>query len=72
MTIDPTTPHPDELALVALAERFMTEIKDLTPGKKLEAKLNTEYGPESHYYKGVGSHSTLAYIRDYPDRKSVV
>ncbi|KAK9895485.1 hypothetical protein P389DRAFT_197542 [Cystobasidium minutum MCA 4210] len=52
MTTDPATPHPDELALVALAEEFMTEIKDLTPGKKLEAKLNTEYGPESRYYKG--------------------
>lgn len=53
MTTDQTTPHPDELALVALAEEFMTEIKDLTPGKKLEAKLNNEYGPESRYYKGV-------------------
>lgn len=53
MTTDPVSPHPDELALVALAEQFMAEIKDLTPGKKLEAKLNTEYGPDSKYYKGV-------------------
>jgi hypothetical protein len=53
MTTD-QSPHPDEVALVELAEEFMKEIKDLTPGKKLEAKLNTEYGPDSRFYKGVG------------------
>jgi hypothetical protein len=48
------SPSADELALVQLAQEFMSEIKDLTPGKKLEAKLNNEYGPGSRIYNGVG------------------
>jgi hypothetical protein len=61
MTTDQASAHPDEMALVALAEEFMREIKDLTPGKKLEGKLNTEYGPDSRFYKGVsGSDTSLS------------
>ena len=45
---------PDEAALVSLAQEFMQEIKDFTPGKKLEAKLNKDYGPHNKYYQGVG------------------
>ena len=39
---------------------------DLTPGKKLEAKLNREYGPESDYYKGVRVASAFVHLDD-PD-----
>lgn len=67
MTTDQAAPHPDETALVALAEEFMREIKDLTPGKKLEGKLNTEYGPDSRFYKGVSSsdRSLMSTIADH-------
>lgn len=70
MTTDPNPVHPDEAALVALAEEFMAEIKDLTPGKKLEAKLNTEYGPESRYYKGVRP-ATCLFIQNVLIRRSL-
>lgn len=43
----------DEEALVKLAEEFMQEIKDFTPGKRLEAKLNKDYGPDGRYYQEV-------------------
>lgn len=49
----PANVHQDELALVDLAKEFMQEIKDLTPGKRLEAKLNKDYGPDSRFYRGV-------------------
>ena len=54
-TQEATSPNAkqDEEAFVSLAQEFMTHIRDLTPGKKLEAKLNKDYGPESEYYKGV-------------------
>ena len=44
---------PDEEALVKLAEGFMQDIKDMTPGKKLEAKLNKDYGADSDFYQQV-------------------
>ena len=46
-------PKQDEEAFVSLAQEFMAHIRDLTPRKKLEAKLNAEYEPESKYYNTV-------------------
>lgn len=50
--VNATTPSPsaNELKLIEVATTFLNELKDLTPGKALEAKLNTDYGPGSKYY----------------------
>ena len=45
-----------ELELVRTAEEWLPNIKDITPGKRLEALLNTKYGPQSEFYQKVGSH----------------
>ena len=62
----PASTNQDEQALVSLAQDFMKHLRDLTPGKKLEAKLNREYGPESDYYKGVRVASAFVHLDD-PD-----
>ncbi|KAK4046351.1 hypothetical protein OIV83_006132 [Microbotryomycetes sp. JL201] len=36
--------------LVAVAQEFLATIKDLTPGKQLELKLNKEHAPGTKYY----------------------
>ncbi|PMD54187.1 uncharacterized protein K444DRAFT_598676 [Hyaloscypha bicolor E] len=43
--------HPTAKKLLSTCRKFFSEIDNLTPGKALEAKLNTEYGPGSLYYE---------------------
>ncbi|KAM0791044.1 hypothetical protein ACM66B_004340 [Microbotryomycetes sp. NB124-2] len=40
----------EEDQLVAVAQEFLATIKDLTPGKQLENKLNKEHAPGTKYY----------------------
>lgn len=43
--------YPTAQKLVARCQEFFKEIKDLTPGKDLEHRLNTEYGPGNLFYE---------------------
>lgn len=43
--------HPTAQKLSARCAEFFAEVQDLTPGKDLEQRLNTEYGPGNPYYQ---------------------
>ncbi|KIV86155.1 hypothetical protein PV11_01786 [Exophiala sideris] len=43
--------HPTQQKLVGRAIDFFQEVQNLTPGKDLEARLNTEYGPGTPIYE---------------------
>ncbi|CEJ82271.1 Putative p-hydroxylaminobenzoate lyase [[Torrubiella] hemipterigena] len=42
---------PSAKAFVARCAEFLAEVKDLTPGKDLEARLNASYGPGTPHYE---------------------
>ncbi|THC92406.1 hypothetical protein EYZ11_008126 [Aspergillus tanneri] len=42
---------PHAKLLVHTCNQFLQEIRDLTPGPELEARLNREYGPGHPYYE---------------------
>ncbi|KAK3705913.1 hypothetical protein LTR37_013066 [Vermiconidia calcicola] len=43
--------HPTARKLAARSLDFLQEIKDITPGKDLEKRLNRDYGPGNPYYE---------------------
>ncbi|KIW12617.1 hypothetical protein PV08_09895 [Exophiala spinifera] len=43
--------YPQAQAFVARCCEFFDEVKDLTPGAPLEARLNRDYGPGNAYYE---------------------
>ncbi|CAF9909727.1 hypothetical protein IMSHALPRED_008453 [Imshaugia aleurites] len=43
--------HPTAQKLNARCAEFFAEVEDLTPGKDLEQRLNTDYGPGTPYYE---------------------
>ncbi|KAK7892580.1 hypothetical protein LTR67_007677 [Exophiala xenobiotica] len=43
--------YPQAQAFVARCTEFFDEVKDLTPGAALEARLNRDYGPGNAYYE---------------------
>ncbi|KAK4052591.1 hypothetical protein OIO90_004219 [Microbotryomycetes sp. JL221] len=49
----PSAIGDSELQLVNVAKDFLATIKDLTPGKQLELKLNKEHGPGTFVYDEV-------------------
>ncbi|KAL1865800.1 hypothetical protein VTK73DRAFT_5047 [Phialemonium thermophilum] len=42
---------PTAQKFVARCAEFLNEVQDLTPGKDLEARLNSDYGPGNAYYE---------------------
>ncbi|KAK5165887.1 uncharacterized protein LTR77_008810 [Saxophila tyrrhenica] len=46
-----TATHPAAQKLAARALEFLKEIKDFTPGKALEQRLNRDYGPGNPYFE---------------------
>lgn len=43
--------YPTAQKLVETCQKFLSEVQDLTPGKDLEKRLNTEYGPGTPLYE---------------------
>lgn len=43
--------YPTAQKLNARCAEFFAEVQDLTPGKDLEQRLNTDYGPGNPYYQ---------------------
>jgi len=44
---------PTAKKLVSRCRQFFAEVDNLTPGKALEEKLNSEYGPGNAYYEDI-------------------
>jgi len=57
--MDTTTMHPTQEKLIARARDFFAEVRNLTPGKELEARLNKSWGPGTPIYDDL-----CAYIRE--------
>ncbi|KAF1843292.1 uncharacterized protein K460DRAFT_378463 [Cucurbitaria berberidis CBS 394.84] len=47
--------HPTALKLLQRCQDFLAVVENLTPGKHLEAYLNTNYGPGHPIYEDLGS-----------------
>jgi hypothetical protein len=45
-----THAHPTAQQLAARSLEFLKEVKDFTPGRALEERLNRDYGPGNEYF----------------------
>lgn len=48
--------HPSAAAFITRCSEFLTTVQNLTPGKDLETRLNTDHGPGTPFYDDFCTH----------------